>query len=55
MWKTPFQQTKSTKAVHVRLPDGIGGSTCSVNTDLIPDQNPSQSGMYSSVGDKEES
>ena len=28
---------------------------CSANTDLIPDHNPSQLCMYSSVGDKEES
>ena len=28
---------------------------CSANTDLIPDHNPSQLGMYSSVRDKEES
>ena len=28
---------------------------CSAYTDLIPDHKPSQLGMYSSVGDKEES
>ena len=28
---------------------------CSANTDLIPDHKPRQLGMYSSVGDKEES
>ena len=28
---------------------------CSANADLIPNQNPIQLGMYSSVGDKEES
>ena len=28
---------------------------CSANTDLIPDHKPSQLGMYSGVGDKEES
>ena len=59
LWMAQFQQTKSTKAVHARLPHGIcfdkGGPTLLSQSDLISDHNPSQLGMYSSVGDKEES
>ena len=58
MSKAQFQQMKSTGAVHIRLPHESDLTRelqpCSANTDLIPDHNPSQSGMYSRVGDKEE-
>ena len=55
MWKAQFQQTKSTKTVHVRLPHGIEGSTLLSQYRPMPDHNPNQLGMYSSLGDKEES
>ena len=59
MSKAQFQQMKSTEAVHIRLPMESGLTSmlqpCSVNTDLIPDQKPSQLSMYSSVGDNRES
>ena len=59
MSKAQFQQMKSTEAVHIRLPNGIDLTRelqpCSTNTDLITDHKRGQLGIYSSVGDKEQS
>ena len=59
MSKAQFQQMKSTEAVHIRLPHESDLTRelqpCSANTDIITDHKHSQLGMYSSVGDKEQS
>ena len=59
MSKAQFQQMKSTEAVHIRLPQESDLTRefqlCSANTDLITDHKRGQLGMYSSVGDKEQS
>ena len=57
MSKAQFQQMKSTEAVHMRLPHDLTRELqpCSADTDLITDHKRGQLGMYSSVGDKEQS
>ena len=59
MSKAQFQQMKSAEAVlsDYRMESDLTRELqpCSANTDLIPDHKPSQLGIYSSVGDKEES
>ena len=58
MSKAQFQQMKSAEAVRIsdyRRESDLTRELqpCSANTDLIPDHKRSQSGMFSSVGDKE--
>ena len=59
MSKAQFQQIKSMKLCisdhHIESDLTRELQPCSANTDLIPDHKPSQLGMYSSIGDKEES
>ena len=61
MSKAQFQQKKSTvlklciSDYRMESDSARELQPCSANTDLIPDHKPSQLGMYSSVGDREES